>query len=174
MNPQLFREDHKPKFSSDTIHKLISDLRSDDGIIREDARHQLVKLGEDVVDYLGGYLNADDVLLRWEVVKTLADIQKPVAAYFLVNAMEDNMISIRWIAAEGIIRLRQKGLKPLLERLIDSVDSPRIIEGAHHVFHSLKQHSKNPLYKEIFLALDNREAHEKIPIIADNIIHQLK
>ncbi len=170
---QQSREDHKHKFSREVIHKLISDLRNDDGIIREDARHQLVKLGEEAVDYLGGYLNADDALLRWEVVKTLADIQQPVAADFLVNAMEDNMISIRWIAAEGIIRLKKKGLRPLLERLRDNLDSPRLIEGAHHVFHSLKKQDKNPLYKEIFVALDNRQAHEEIPLIADKLLQQL-
>jgi HEAT repeat protein len=119
------------------LNTLIAELSNPDGIKRQRTRVALSKMGEAAIDPLIETLHSHRGPARWEAAKALSQIGSPKAAQSLVEALEDDQFSIRWLAAEGLIALGRAGLKPLLEALWQTPDSIRLREGAHHVLHDL-------------------------------------
>jgi len=77
--------------------------------------------------------------LRWEGCKALGNIMDPAAAKVFVNALSDESVEVRWLAAEGLIALEKKALGPLLQILETKFESPFVREGAHHILHALER-----------------------------------
>jgi HEAT repeat protein len=156
------------------INSLVMDLRSDDGVVRESARHQFVKLGEDAVDYLASFITSEDSLLRWEVAKTLAEIASPVAVPVLIEALEDDLTSIRWIAGEGLIKLGRAGARGILVALVDFPDSVFIMQGAHHVLSQLGDIFDNSkLLLTLLKALEKKENDPEVSLLASRLVKEL-
>jgi HEAT repeat protein len=116
---------------------LIETLKSKDGIARQNARHDLIKIGKPALEALIKAFEIREEPMHWEVAKALSQIGTPRAAQALVGALEDKEFSIRWIAAEGLIHIGSEGLVPLLEALRDKSGSIWLREGSHHVIHDL-------------------------------------
>ena len=119
------------------IDSLIETLKSKDGIARQHARNSLVKIGEPALDALIKAFEVKKDPLHWEIAKALSQIGTAKAAQVLVDALEDNEFSVRWIAAEGLIHIGAEGLIPLMEALRKNTDSIWLREGSHHVIHDL-------------------------------------
>ena len=126
------------------IKKLIALLGSDDGLERQKAREEMVKMGKDVIDYLLELLSHPKHIYRWEAIKTLEEIADPVSVSILIQAMEDDKADVRWIAAKGLIKIGKYSIIPLLKILEEKSDSVFILEGAHHVFFDLKEKNELP------------------------------
>ena len=56
---------------SKEIKKLIDDLTGNNGIARQKARHQLVKIGEPAIDYLIELQYSSNHKARWEAIKAI-------------------------------------------------------------------------------------------------------
>ncbi len=150
----------------DDISALITNLSSDDSIIRIKARMSLVSRGREAVQYLLVALSDRDQWVRWEAVKALSQIQDPTSIEGLVNALMDKMFDVRWIAAEGLIAIGNKSLVPLLQALIDNPDSVWMREGAHHVLHDLSRGSLKEILRPALDALEDVEASLEVPFVA--------
>ena len=140
-----------------TIETLIKTLSSHKDKAREGARHTLVALGKAAVPSLIEALQSKNTLMKWEAAKALGEIGDPETAPVLVKALEDDEFDVRWLAAEGLIKMNIRGLKPLLEALEHRGDSAFLREGAHHVFHDL---AKGGLRKSLVPVLAALEALE--------------
>ena len=142
------------------IKKLISNLGSDSGLVRQKAREEMVKLGQNVIDYLMELLSHPKHIYRWEAVKTLEEIEDPLAIPLLIQSLEDDNEDVRWIAAKGLVKLGKKSILPLLKVLEEKSDSVFILEGAHHVFSDLRENNELPEgfpIDKILTALKNPE-----------------
>ena len=140
-----------------TIETLIKTLSSHKDKARESARHTLVAMGKAAVPSLIEALQSKNTLMKWEAAKALGEIGDPETAPVLVKALEDDEFDVRWLAAEGLIKMNIRGLKPLLEALEHRGDSAFLREGAHHVFHDL---AKGGLRKSLVPVLAALEALE--------------
>lgn len=120
-----------------TVDSLVAALASNDEVERRKARQCLVSIGRPAIAPLAEAQGARDMHVRWEAVKTLAEIKDPMAAPALVQALEDHVSSVRWLAAEGLIALERDGLDVLLQALIERGDSFWLRQGAHHVLRVL-------------------------------------
>jgi HEAT repeat protein len=154
-----------------TLYQYIFDLKSDDIIRREEARHQLVQLGDTAVDYLEKFLHSKEDLLRWEITKTLAGIATPAAVPLLLEASEDKLSSIRWIAVEGLLRVGDSSIAPLLTRLIDNSGSVFLLESAHHFFYILYKIRQKSDFKVLLKALETSK--EIVPVLAEKMLNDL-
>lgn len=121
------------------IHQLLELLVSSDGMERRKAREELVDIGEDVVELLIELEKNPKHLHRWEALKTLCDIGSEESIHVFIKALEDDESDIRWLAAEGLINLEKKSIKPLLHAIEREPDSSFLLSGAHHVFYDLKK-----------------------------------
>jgi HEAT repeat protein len=142
-------------------------LNSDDGSTRTHAREALVKIGTAAVPSLIQILTDPQDRLRWEAAKALSQMGDPMAASALVKALDDDNSGVCWLAAEGLIALRQEGLVPLLEALKQRSGSVRLREGAHHVLRSLaRQGLYTSILTPVLAALEDIEPAIQLPLVA--------
>jgi HEAT repeat protein len=104
---------------SEGILVWIDALSGQDWAACHDARGRLVRLGDAAVGPVSTLLADPLEQVRWEAAKVLSEISSPRAAPALVLTLTDeSSFGVRWVAAEGLIRLGRDGLWPLLESLI--------------------------------------------------------
>lgn len=156
-----------------TIKNNIHKLADKDGLVREKARKLLVSLGSPAIDYLSEFESHPKDIARWEAVKALADINEPIAAPILVNALEDTNSDVRWLAAEGLSELGEDGLKAVLEALLESPDSLHLRRGAHHVLANMAKKSPNSELRELLHILESPDAALKILVEAEPYLQKL-
>jgi HEAT repeat protein len=159
--------------SIETIKSLIADLGSEDGIVRVRARKSLVSIGHAAVGPLVEALTSKREWLRWEAAKTLAQIADPSATQALIGALQDKMFDVRWLAAEGLIHIGNKAIKPLLEAVIKQPDSLWIREGTHHVLHDLPENNLKEPLKPVLHALEDVEPSLEVAIAAEAALNLL-
>lgn len=119
------------------IDRLIGLLASNKKSERKKAREMLVAMGKPAVPALVKLLTNPRADLRWEAACILGDIADPDAAPGLLNALEDDVVEVRWRAAEALIQLRRNCLIPLFKQLEARPDCVQLREGAHHILHCL-------------------------------------
>ena len=165
--------------SSASIKDLIADLNSKNGMTRHHARNGLIKIGEPAVEALIHVLKTETGQAHWEAAKALSLIGSPRAAQTLVETLEDDKFSVRWLAAEGLIIMGYSGLEPLLEALIQKPDSVRLREGAHHVLYDLLHYwsfnlSTGDIIKSVLDTLEDIEPSVQVPISAKQALEDLE
>jgi len=140
--------------TKESIEGLIAQLSNRNGIERERARRKLVKIGRPAIPYLISLLSNRKQHLRWEGCKAIGSIVDPVASSELVKVLRDDSEEIRWLAAEGLIALKEQALAPLLRILETEFESPYIRLGAHHILDAFeKQHLLSKDMKAVLDAL---------------------
>jgi HEAT repeat protein len=158
-----------------SVDSLIATLSSPDGLTRQKARIDLVRMGEPAVDALAAVLQSAPGAAHWEAAKALGQIASPRAAPALVDALEDDQFSVRWLAAEALVALGGQGLVPLLRALAGRPTSGLLREGAHHVLHDLiaKRYLLEPLevaVKPVLATLDGSEPAVTVPLAAERAL----
>jgi HEAT repeat protein len=153
--------------------KLIAQLGSHDGMERQHAREELVRLGEPIVGLLIAALSADRVVFRWEAAKALTDLHAPAAAATLVNTLADEDSDVRWLAAEALAGLGEPALPPLFEALMTRSDSVELREGAHHVLRALNQGDLADIVTPVLKTLEQYEPELAVPFSAEEALAEL-
>ncbi len=156
---------------STTIEELIETLSNPNGIIRQKARYELVKMGNPALDYLLELQGAAKHLARWEAVKAISEIGTRDSIPILINALEDEEFDVRWLAAEGLIDIGHSSVYPLLKAFISNKDSIHLKEGVHHVLKGLEVRGLYDDKYEIIKALESFTAPVKLEL---KIINMLK
>ena len=149
---------------SNKIEELIKELANPNGIIRQKARYELVKLGSPALDYLLELQSSEKHLARWESVKAISEIGGNDSIPILINALEDEEFDVRWLAAEGLIDIGHDSVFPLLKSFIANKDSVHLKEGLHHVLKGLEIRGLYEDKHEIIKALETFDAPVKIQL----------
>ena len=149
------------------IPSLVTDLANPDPAVRMRAREALVAIGKRTVPSLIPLLSHRKPHVRWEAAKALCSIADPIAAFALVNALDDRDGDVRWLAAAGVAALGQDGLQPLLAGLLERARSPWFREGAHHICHTLvKKRNLGPILRPLLEAMGQPEPEIAVPSAA--------
>jgi HEAT repeat protein len=156
-----------------TVRALIADLGSKDGLVRIRARRALVTIGKKSVAALKEALMSKDKWKRWEAAKALGQIGDAEATKALINALEDEIFDVRWLAAEGLISIGRPTLKPLLRKLTEESDSLWLREGAHHVLHGINTENIEEILLPVRNALEDIEAPLEVPFAAEAALKSL-
>jgi HEAT repeat protein len=157
-----------------TIEGLIMALSSDNGFARREARQSLLAIGSPVVHPLIEALRQENDNVRREAVRALIEIGGGEVAPALIKTLEDEEFDIRWLAAEGLIKLGMDGLKALLQALIDHGNSALLLEGAHHVIHYMAKGGLREHLGPVLGSLEGVEPAVKAPIAAFHALEKLK
>ena len=165
-------QEGKPKHAS--IEFAVSELASSSSFARVDARAYLVSMKGKAVPHLIEALKSDNQWVRWEAAKALSKIGDPSASQALINALEDKMFDVRWIAAEGIISIGRKALIPLLAALAKKGESLWLREGAHHVIHDLMREDLKAVFGPVLEAIEKPEGRLEVPLAAEKALDDLK
>jgi HEAT repeat protein len=162
-----------PELTQEQIHSLERDMRSPDGLTREEARKCFISMGSVSVPPLLRLVADPSHRVRWEATKALVQISDPAAAPAFVRALEDDTFGVRWLAAEGLIRLGAPSITPLLEALIQRSHSVWLREGAHHVLLSLVEHGLRDHLEPVIEALEGLEPALTVPEAAERALKRL-
>jgi uncharacterized protein (DUF302 family) len=155
------------------IQGLITNLSSNDDILRIHSRESLVKIGKPAVPQLVEALKRGSHWLRWEATKALGEIGDATAAPALVEALKDEEFDVRWLAAEGLIKMKRGGVEPLLHALMAQADLSRLREGAHHVIQELIKGELKEYLAPVLQAIEGVEPSTQVPWIARNAHEKL-
>jgi hypothetical protein len=156
------------------IKRLIMTLSCDNGSIRKESRQSLVTIGSAAVPSLVEALKQKDDQMRREAVKALREIEDSRVAPALIETLEDEKFDIRWLAAEGLIESGMKGLKPLLQALIDREDALLLLEGAHQVIHYMAKGGLRKYLGPVLASLEGVEPPVKAPVAAFHALEMLR
>jgi nucleotide-binding universal stress UspA family protein len=160
----------KTAVKSESIESLVSDLASDNGIVRVKARRLLVAKDGQAVNPLVEALKSKNVWVRWEASKALGQIADPSATEALVAALRDKEFDVRWLAAEGLTRIGPKVVEPLLRALVKHPDSLWMREGAHHVLHDLPVGNLKQTLRPVLSALEDVEPSLEAAVAAETAL----
>ena len=65
--------------------------------------------------------------------KDAGSYRRPAAIPDLIEALQDEVFDIRWLAAEALIAIGKESIEPLLRAVINQSNESFLREGAHHV-----------------------------------------
>jgi hypothetical protein len=135
------------------------------------ARNTLVKMGEIIIPQMHKLLGSGNVLLRSEAAKIVELIADRRSITLLIRLLDDKEFEIRWIAAEGLIKIGRRSILPLLKSVRDGESTYFHNKGAHHVLNSLLNESEKKKLGPLLLSLDDyHELGETSPVEASRAI----
>ena len=89
----------------------------------------------------------------------------------MINLLDDKEFEIRWIAAEGLIKIGRRSILPLLKSIRDWKSTFILNKGAHHVLRSLLNENEINKLTALLLSLDDaQELGETAPVEASKAI----
>ena len=158
-------------FPDNQISLIKELLYSNNSVKKIAARSDLVKMGKSLIPQLYKLLDSQNGLLRMEAAKIVELIADRKSIPFFINLLDDKVFEIRWIAAEGLIKIGRRSIVPLLTSVRDGKSTLIFNEGVHHVLLSLlKEKEKNKL-TSLLLSLENaKELGETAPVEASEAI----
>ena len=156
----------------DNLTSLIKEsLDSKNSVKKLAARNALVEMGKTIIPKLHRLLNSENALLRMEAAKIVELIADRRSIPFLINLLDDKEFEIRWIAAEGLIKIGRRAILPLLKSIRDGKSTFILNEGAHHVLLSLLKEDEKIKLTALLLSLDDaQELGETAPVEASEAI----
>jgi len=159
-----------------SIPTLVAQLSDDDGLVRKRARHTLALIGRPALSPLLELLESPVKRTRWEAAKALAEIGHPSSIPALLGLLSDRESDIRWLGAEGLIRIGPRSLRDVLLLLVERPDSTDVRRAAHHVFRELG--SQNSVVEELLTpvmgVLGETDPAGAIPPRAEEALEQLE
>ena len=152
----------------DELAKLITGLLDDKNYaIKHNARETLVKEGKRIIPQLHKLLISKNILLRKEAAKVVELIADRKSIPLLINLLDDTESDIRWIAAEGLIKIGRQSILPLLKSISDKESSHLLYKSAHHVLLGLINVGEMDKLKPLLLSLDDyHQLGETAPVEA--------
>jgi len=157
---------------------LIATLDNSDGLVRQQARTELEKMGAPAGDALIKVLKRGQNPSVWEASKALVAIRSPKAGPALVDTLEHNDPGVRWTASDALIALGARSLKPLMSALAVRSKSAPLRDGAHHVLKTLIDKNYmldkyDEIAEPVLVALDGAEPGVGVQIAAHDAVQQL-
>jgi hypothetical protein len=156
----------------DNLTSLIKEsLDSKNSVKKLAARNNLVGMGKIIIPKIHKLLSSENPLLRMEAAKIVELIADRRSIPFLINLLDDKEFEIRWIAAEGLIKIGRRAILPLLKSIRDGKSSFILNKGAHHVLQSLLNENEKKKLISFLLTLDDaQELGETAPVEASEAI----
>jgi len=87
------------------------------------ARTSLVKMGKTIISQMHKLLDSENDSLRMEAAKIIELIADRRSIPLLINLLDDPKFDIRWIAAEGLIKIGRRSILPLLKSVREGESS---------------------------------------------------
>jgi len=157
------------------IKDLIKVLCDENGNKRKKARKELADIGESVLDYMKEPLNHPKHICRWEALKVIKEIADLRSIPVFLEALNDDKSDIRWIAAEGLIRMGKYSVKPLLKLVAENYESIFVLSGAHHIIYELYEREILPKdfpAKKLLSFLKKSGKGPSLKVLVHNILNE--
>ena len=159
------------------VKRLLGILCDSDRQKRVEARRELVALGDETLKYVDDYLDHPKHICRWEVLRVVKEIADLKSIPVFLDALDDDKSDIRWIAAEGLIRMGKYSIRPLLNLIKEKYDSVFVLNGAHHIILELYEREllpENFPAKKLLSLLRNSSKGASLKVLVHNTLNDLE
>lgn len=141
---------------TESIASVIPDLSEMNNYQKKvNARRYLVEMGKAILPQLNKLLLSKNIRLRREASKIIEIIGDKESIPVLINLLDDDEGSIRWIAAEGLIHIGRDSIVPLLSRIIENGDDTYLKIAARHTFLNLFNEDEKIYFQPLLQSLRN-------------------
>jgi HEAT repeat protein len=131
-------------------------------------------MGKTIVPQMHILVKSENGLIRMEAAKIVELIADRRSISVLISLLNDKEFEIRWIAAEGLIKIGRRSLLPLLKAVRDGESSFFLNKGAHHILLSLLNEKEKGKLRPLIQSLDDyRELGETAPVEASKAIRTI-
>ena len=149
---------------TDSIARVIPDLSDINNYQKKiNARRYLVDMGKEILPQLNKLVLSKNIHLRKEASKVIEIIGDKDSIPVLINLLDDDDGSIRWIAAEGLIHIGRESIVPLLSKIVEEGDDTYLKMGARHAFLMLFSNDEKNHFQPLLQSLKN---YNNISILA--------
>ncbi len=155
------------------IHAFITDLGSADLQDRKRAAENLIAVGQAATSPLLTATTLPNPRIRWEATNLLGQIGGPEAITTLINCLEDDVLDVRWRAAESLIAIGPEVIPFLLKILLRRPTSVWLREGAQHILPDLRTKQNHDLITPVIEALQSGEPGLAVPLTAHRALKDL-
>jgi HEAT repeat protein len=163
------------EIQTDTQRLILELLRPEDYTQKHNARLTLVKMGRKIIPQLHKQLSSSNGLLRKEVAKVVELVSDKRSIPFLITLLDDPDFDIRWIAAEGLIKIGRKSIIPILKSIRGGKSSLMLDKRAHHVLDKILYENEKIQLESLMHSLDNyHETGETAPVEALKALKKFK
>ena len=152
----------------DHLVKLISDsLDTADFSKILITRETLVQMGGKIIPHIHKLLSSENDSLRMEAAKIVELIADRRSIPLLLSLLDDRVFDIRWIAAEGLIKIGRPAICPLLQSVRDGKSALIFNRGSHHILLGILDEEEKKRLMPLLQSLDNyHELGETAPVLA--------
>ena len=135
------------------------------------ARGTMVRMGKTIIPQMHKLLDSENNMLRMEAAKIVELIADWRSIPLLIGLLDDKEFEIRWIAAEGLIKIGRRSILPLVKSVRDGKSSHFHNEGTHHVLLGLLDKTEKKNLTPLLLCLENyHELGETAPVEASKAL----
>ncbi|NJK85087.1 MAG: HEAT repeat domain-containing protein [Bacteroidales bacterium] len=121
----------------ENITNLLLSLSRKNTEKRKKAHNTLLNYKRTALPFLIKSLSSKNKNLRWEAAKIISEFAFEETIPELIGLLNDEHTDIRWIAADGLIKIGRNSLVPLLKQLNINRDQIFLNAGAHKVLTEL-------------------------------------
>ncbi len=157
------------------VHSLIDLLATGDDVAHWEAAKSLVDVGPRAVPELCETLQSTtDDHLRWHITRALGEIGDPLAIPALVDLLGDENSGVRWRSANALAAIGPRAIPPLLSKLSSEKLTPWLRNSALVVLRSMGTGETATRLQPLVQALESREASLQCPVVAHQILDEMK
>ena len=127
-----------------------------------DSKETWLRMNSSVILQIDNSISARNELLKHEIANTVNLIADRKSIPALINLLKDPEFDVRWIAAEGLIKIGRKSIVPLLKTIRDEESSYFMNKGAHHILQSLISERERRAIEPLLYSLFNHTEAGKI------------
>jgi HEAT repeat protein len=155
---------------------LIIELLDDNDFSKKhNARKSLVKMGKTATPHLHKLLTSENGKVRMEVAKIVQLIADKRSVPVLIGLLDDAVFDVRWIAAEGLIRIGRQCIVPLIKAIRDGKSTFLLDKRAHQVLNKLLYENEKEQLLSLMLCLDDYHSlGETAPVEAARALKTIK
>ncbi len=117
--------------------------------------------------------NREESTSREVAIRYLRNNSSPAVIVRLVQALQDDDVGVRWVAATALAQLGEVALPEVLKALTDParVGDPRLREGVHHILHNNQRSVPVPI-TDLLAALKGPAAGIASLVEVDRVIRE--
>jgi HEAT repeat protein len=126
------------EYGADAAAYLVEALKAGDRQVMGAAAEALQAIGSAAVSAVLPLTGDRDEQRQWHAYKVLSTTANPTATSALIAGLESSNSGIRWLAAEGLVKVGRPALRPLLQRLTGEKLSVWLRNGVVHALNKIR------------------------------------
>jgi len=135
------------------------------------ARLSLIKMGNTIIPQLHKLVKSENSLIRQEAAKLVQMASDRRSIPVLIILLDDKEYDIRWIAAEGLIRIGRKSIVPLLKAVMGGKTTLFSNKRVHQVLSVLFYEEEKRQYISLMQSLEDYHGlNEVAPVEALKVL----